>query len=271
MVAKRNQVFRLGPWALKRLRGPKMSRRFWSEKETRRMLVGRRIEFIPVLAAYQVLHMIILPWREMTHVPNSETPYRFAEHAVRLASDLETGDSKGFGWLDSLGRMITVDSFGRFLREETERYLRRFGPSLLGGSDPKWIFGVFDCIPASGPIVISLTDLSLKNSFETQGGFCHYDFEATLLAPRDAFLAKVALNLLRDAPESERTVTLRASQMLLATCDAHMALAVLAFSLLRMAVYVQVFGGHIINPADSLRALQEGVSPVDALLEMHSV
>jgi hypothetical protein len=271
MAAKRNQVVRIGPWVLKRLRGPRASQRFWSERETRRMLAGRRIEAIPILVATQAFHTILLPWRKMAHVTNGETPYRFAEHTLHLSSALEIGGFRRFGWLDRPSRMVTMDSFGQFLRKETERYLRRFGSSLLGGSEPEWIFGAFGCIPASGPVVISLTDLSLKNSFEIPGGFCHYDFEATLLAPRDAFLAKVALNLLRDAPENQRGVATQASQMLLARCDARMARAVLAFSLLRMAVYAKVFGGATINPIDSLRALQEGASAADALLEMRHV
>jgi hypothetical protein len=208
----------------------------------------------------------------MVQVNNGEASYRFAEHALDLSSALEIDGMRRFGWLDRPDRMVTTHSFGQFLCNETERYLRRFGSSLLGGIEHRWILEIFACIPASGPSVISLTDLSLKNSFATpKGGFCHYDFEATLVAPREAFLTKVALNLLRDAPENHCGLATEASKMLLSQCDSTMARAVLAHSLLRMAVYAKVFGGYTINPMNSLFALQEGARAEDALLELRRV
>lgn len=270
MLARHNQVLRIGRWVVKRLRGQKADRRFWSERETRRLLLGRGVNFVPVIASSATLRAIILPRVAIPVHYDDEAPRRLASHVLLLENMLEVlHGTHRIGWLDRPQYVVSFDSFGDFLLNETDRYLRRFGPALLGAGDARWLPRLFEGISWSGPLLICLTDCSLKNVVETSDGFCHFDFESTLVAPRQVFLAKVALNLVRDSTESQRTSAFEGARLLLKQCDDDSGLrAALAFFLVRMAVYAQVWNAAATDPAAALKALRKGAPAAEVLMEI---
>lgn len=236
------------------------------------MLEGCDLDYIPILASIPSLRLLVLPWVEVKAISwGRELLSRFAHHVASLGDSLAfTNDLTRCGWLDRPEKMASFDSFSYFLQVQATGYQNRFGSSLLNERERRYLLHLFDQCKNTNPSTMALTDCSQKNVFISNNGFWHYDFEATLIAPRDTFLTKVALNLVRDAHASERDGALAAARYLLSQSENKpLVLASLAFFLLRMAIYARVWGGEVVNPSAALNCLVAGGSDIEIIGKIH--
>lgn len=253
-----------GPFVIKRLLGKNAQRRFYSELLTRATLKKAEIKFIPVLFSLAPMHLLVMPRYSNQNSSDDldANVHALAAHVRSMATRMKNTDCPdGFFWLDRPDSIRRSVSFKGFLTDQVGRYVRRYGDGFLHGQGG-YINKSFETCPAGSDRVLCLHDVSPKNVFFRNHTIVHFDLEGTLVGPSDYFLVKTATNFVRDIG----TPGIKAAEWLLSGCKSpEFVNASLSFSLVRMLLFHQLFGG-VLNPIKALSALANG-HPGTAVLE----
>lgn len=259
-----NRVTIVGRWVIKAFRGHNADRRYWSEKLTREVLSTRGILHVPIVTSSDLLRTIVMQRAGDPPLATYLAPERIillGDYTLKLAADLAVTAFEGFGWLDRPKRMQLYLDFGEFLHTQWRNYLRYYGPIVLG-PESRGVEQILSLASSSRTNALyCLTDVAPKNLLYIDDHFIHYDLEGTLIAPRDFFLARTAVTLVRDAGDSPEMVE-AARRVLACTEDLDTVRASFAFSFLRMLIYARVFGAAPPTPAlRGLELVMSGANP----------
>lgn len=245
MLQSPNRVLFLGPLVLKTIRGPRRAERVRSELLTRAFLRGSRIVYPPATPLTARAFTFLMPnMKRLGYQPKPPSPTEFATYLLgTLLPALQQIDTPmRFGWLATPEPAWT--SFADFIEACLCRY-RRILPELhpLSRHYATLLTGLRSEAVTHHPC-LAPTDCSLKNTLRSGTTLLHLDFESTMLLPREAYLAQLALNLVRDANAASRPQALKAAATLAAHIESEAtACAALAVALARMEVFAIAHDG----------------------------
>jgi hypothetical protein len=263
-----NRVSHIGGLVIKRFLGSNAQRRYCSEKLMRAFMRERGIAVVPTIIEADIIRTIVMPdmgTSTMLAVASIENIRKLAEHVVKLADKLKApAEQVGYFWLGDTSKAPAFATFADFLTTQLEKYLTRHGSGFLNHKQNE-VGNIFQQTSIGGDPVYCLNDLAPKNVFFLNSTFVHFDFESSLSAPRDFFLSKCAVNLVRDLGPSHGALS--SAHWIISQCeDQKLVFASLAFAIVRMQLYRWVFRGRGIDGQHALRSIC-GASSAESVLE----
>lgn len=251
-----NDVVAIGPIVIKRFRRQHATRRFWSEKLTRRILPPS-IRTIPILASFPYLKTIVLP-RIQTIALDKRASHTFVNHTKKLTEQLLLSETDRHSyWVDSEGRVVKFPSFREFLENELKNHLKGHGAEFLFGFHHQ-VAELFARTPFGNKQLCCLIDVAPKNVCELNGEYIHYDLENTIIGPEEFFLARTAINVIRDGYFEN---SLEAAEEIMSYgSDVSLVRSSIAFTLVRMLLFNSVVPHASIQPKNALKILLEGAA-----------
>ena len=257
-IESQNKVVRVGPHAHKSFASRYALRCLWSEIITRELLVDLSISHIPVLRYSEESLTLVMPWIESEQ--QLELPQdQLLKEVIHLSQVMWVNKEDPYSSyrLDHQSRIKPQKTFAKFVYSEVERHIQAHRSEFLVGLHTQVLTLLAAC-PEVKSNFLCLLDVSPKNVFLENGQLYHFDFEGTIVGPRDYFLCRTALNFVRDSNKSTDQAA-RSAMKLIEQCENdQLVRSSLAYSLTRMMLFNSIVNSKSFKPSLALQALCQG-------------